>query len=464
MNDTFGHAVGDDLLCQVSNRLMQCIRIRDTIGRLGGDEFALMLVMEDNPQGASIIVNKICEVLQTPFQLSGHEIVVTASIGITVCPDDASDPETLIKYADTAMYQAKHAGRNTYRYFTAQMNIEVLARLELELALRKAIDNNEFVLYYQPKVDLNSGLVIGLEALIRWQRPGHGLVPPNDFIPLLEETGLIVQVGGWVINEACRQIAAWKHSSIGVLQISVNVARRQFIDGDLEAEVEKALSDHGISANLLELELTESSLMDNTAHTITILQNLEKRGVHISIDDFGTGYSSLAYLRRFPVNKLKIDIAFIRDIMTNLDDAAITLAIISMAHTLKLQVIAEGVETAEQLQYLHRHNCDQIQGYYFSPPLAVAELEKILRDKKRLPVPDGIAQSLLILDNDREELAALKELLQPDGYQILTARSPTEAFKLLALHRVHVILCDQPLPIANSVAFLIGLEKCIQRL
>ena len=454
VNDTLGHAIGDELLCQVSDRLIQCVRIRDTIGRLGGDEFGLMLVMEDSLQSAVLIVNKICEVLQTPFQLSGHEVTITASIGITVCPDDASDSETLIKYADTAMYRAKQAGRNTYRYFTAQMNIEVLTRLDLENALRKAIENNEFVLYYQPKVHLNSGLVVGIEALIRWQRPGYGLVPPNQFIPILEDTGLIVSVGGWVILEACRQIALWKDSAIGPVQISVNVSRRQFIDGDLEGEVEKALGDNDIPANLLELELTESSLMDNTARTITILQNLEKRGVHISIDDFGTGYSSLAYLRRFPVNKLKIDIAFIRDIMTNPDDAAITLAIISMAHTLKLEVIAEGVETAAQLQYLQRHNCDQIQGYYFSPPLPVAELEKILLAKKQLPVSNNAAQLLLILDDDREELSALQELLHPDSYEILLARSPVEAFKLLALHQVQVILCDQPVPCEKSVGFL----------
>jgi diguanylate cyclase (GGDEF)-like protein/PAS domain S-box-containing protein len=454
VNDTLGHAVGDELLRQVSDRLMQCVRIRDTVGRLGGDEFALMLVMEDNLQSAALVVNKICDVLQEPFQLHGHEVMVSASIGITVCPDDASDSETLIKYADTAMYRAKQAGRNTYRFFTTQMNIEVLTRLDLENALRKAVENNEFILHYQPKVNLISGLVVGIEALIRWRRPGYGLIPPNQFIPVLEDTGLIVTVGGWVVIEACKQIAQWNNSAIGPVQISVNVSRRQFIDGDFESEVEKALQENNIPAHLLELELTESSLMDNTARTINILQNLEKRGVHISIDDFGTGYSSLAYLQRFPVNKLKIDMAFIRDIMTNPDDAAITLAIISMAHTLKLEVIAEGVETEAQLRYLQRNHCDQIQGFYFSPPLPVLELEKILRDKKHLADPDNTNQVLLILDDDRKELSTLQKLFRPDGYQILIARSPIEAFKLLALHQVHVLLCDQPVPSENSVGFL----------
>lgn len=459
VNDTLGHAVGDELLCQVSDRLTQCVRIRDTVGRLGGDEFGLMLVMEDKLQDTLVIVKKICEELQKPFQLNGHEIRVSASVGIAICPADASDSENLIKYADTAMYRAKQAGRNTYRYFTNQMNVEILNRVDLEYALRNAVDNNEFLLHYQPKVQLSSGLVVGMEALIRWQRPGFGLVPPGQFIPVLEDTGLIVSVGGWVIREVCRQIALWKNSAIGPMQISVNVSQRQFVDGDLEADVEKALRDNNIPANLLELELTESALMDNTVRTIDILQNLKNRGVQISIDDFGTGYSSLAYLQRFPVDKLKIDIAFIRDIMTSPDDAAITLAIINMAHTLRLEVIAEGVETAAQLHYLQRQHCDQIQGDCFSPPLPVAEVEKILRDKKHLPTRSEAARSLLLIDNDRKELAILKRLLQPDGYHILMAHSPAEAFKLLALHQVHVILCDQPLPDAKNVSFLDRVRK-----
>jgi len=264
------------------------------------------------------------------------------------------------------------------------MNAEVLARLDMETALRRAIDNEEFVLYYQPKVHLPTGEIAGLEALLRWQRPGHGLVSPQAFIPILEETGLIVRVGNWVIAAACRQIGLWMQSGVGPVKVAVNVAGRQFVEGDLHGDVVKALADNDISAELLELELTESSLMVNTEHTIATLQNLRERGVQISIDDFGTGYSSLAYLRRFPIDKLKIDIAFIRDITTNPEDAAIALAIIAMAHSLKLDVIAEGVETAAQLAYLHHHHCDQIQGYYFSPPLPVPELESMLRQKKRL--------------------------------------------------------------------------------
>ena len=457
VNDTLGHAIGDELLDQFSNRLVQCVRIRDTIGRLGGDEFAMILVMQDGQQGASIVANKIRDVLRAPFNLNGHEVTITASIGITFHPDDASDPETLLKYADTAMYRAKQAGRDTFRFFTAQMNAEMLARLDLETALRKAVENDEFVLYYQPKVQLDSGRIAGLEALLRWQRPGHGLVSPQIFIPILEETGLIVRVGSWVIAAACRQIGLWMRSSIGPMQVSVNVSGRQFIEGDLEGVVVKALGDSGIPADLFELELTESSLMANTERTINSLQNLKRRGVQISIDDFGTGYSSLAYLRRFPIDKLKIDIAFIRDVTTNADDAAITLAIICMAHSLKLELIAEGVETAAQLAYLRRHRCDQIQGYYFSPPLPLPELEEMLREGKCLPAPHGKRRArlktLLLVDGDQHVLSVLQRLLRQEGYHILTALSAAEGFELLALHRVHVILYDQRMSIMNGAEF-----------
>jgi diguanylate cyclase (GGDEF)-like protein len=378
VNDTLGHAAGDELLGRFSDRLTGCLRVVDTVGRMGGDEFALILVTEPGQQGASVVANRIQDAVRRPFDLNGHEVILTASTGISLYPADAHDPDVLIQYAETAMYRAKQAGRDRFRFFTAEMNTEMLVRLDLEAALRRAVANDEFVLHYQPKVHLDSGRIAGLEALLRWQRPGHGLVSPADFIPVLEETGLIVGVGRWVIATVCEQIARWTRSSVGPLQVSVNVSGRQFIDGDLETDVVTALGEHRIPARLLELELTESSLMANTERTIATLQRLKALGVQISIDDFGTGYSSLAYLRRFPIDKLKIDIAFIRDITTNTDDAAIARTIIRMAHSLKLEVIAEGVETAAQLAYLRRHRCDQIQGYYFSPPLPVSEVEVLL--------------------------------------------------------------------------------------
>ena len=433
------------------------MRVRDTVGRLGGDEFALILMMQDSQQGATLVAKKIRETLRAPFDLQGHEVTLTASIGITLYPDDAADADTLIKYADTAMYRAKQAGRDAYRFFTAQMNAEVLARLELEMALRKAVELGEFVLFYQPKVQLNSGRVTGVEALLRWQRPGYGLIAPQDFIPVLEDTGLIVRVGSWVIATVCAQIAIWLRSSVGPMQVAVNVCGRQFIEGDLEGDIIRALDDNAIDADLLELELTESTLMANTARTIACLQSLKNRGVHISIDDFGTGYSSLAYLQRFPVDKLKIDIAFVRNITCNPDDAAIALAIISMAHNLKLEVTAEGVETAAQLAYLRRNHCDHIQGFYFSPPLSVAELEQLLRDNKHLPTVSLEARppnTLLLVDDESHILTSLQRLLQQDGYQVLSARSAAEGFELLALHSVQVVLCDQRMPGMNGTEFL----------
>ncbi|MEO7497941.1 MAG: EAL domain-containing protein [Massilia sp.] len=457
VNDTLGHGAGDELLVQFSSRLLECVRVRDTVGRLGGDEFAVILVLQNEQNSAAAVADKIRAALRAPFMLGEHEVHVTASIGITMYPLDGASPEELIKYADTAMYGAKQAGRDTFRFFTAQMNIEVLAKLELERALRKAFDQGEFVLHYQPKVQLSSGRVVGLEALLRWERPGHGLVSPQLFIASLEETGLIVRVGSWVIATACSQISQWLRTSVGAMQVSVNVAGRQFVEGDLNADVITALDMYGVPPELLELELTESSLMVNTERTVSTLQNLKRRGVQISIDDFGTGYSSLAYLRRFPIDKLKIDIAFIREVTSNPDDAAIVLAILGMAHSLKLHVIAEGVETAAQLAFLKRNHCDQVQGYFFSKPLAVPALEALLLSDRQMPLPAQTSllpqKTLLLVDDEVHVLSALRRLLQYDGYRILTASSAAEGFELLAQHNVQVIICDQRMPVMSGTEF-----------
>jgi diguanylate cyclase (GGDEF)-like protein len=390
VNDTHGHALGDELLIQVSDRLMKCVRVRDTVGRLGGDEFALILMMPPDGQDAAVVAEKIQNVLLQPFCLDGHDVTVTASIGIALHPDDATDTDTLLKYADTAMYQAKQSGRDAFRFFTSAMNTELSRRLELEHALRAAVRNQEFVLHYQPKVDLAGGQVVGLEALLRWERPGFGLVPPGEFICALEDSGLIVEVGRWVIAAACEQVGRWIQLGMDPVQVSVNVSERQFVKGDLEGDVRRALETYGVPAELLELELTESLLMTNTDRTVAILENLKAAGVQISIDDFGTGYSSLAYLRRFPIDKLKIDYSFIQEITRSPDDAAIALAIIRMGHSLNLKVIAEGVETAGQLAFLRRHKCDQMQGYYFSRPLPVPALEQLLLADVGLWGADGM--------------------------------------------------------------------------
>jgi diguanylate cyclase (GGDEF)-like protein len=461
INDSLGPALGDELLRQFSTRLVRRVRLRDSVGRLGGDEFALILTMTREQQGeeAVTVANEVREVLRTPFDLHGKQALLTASIGIAMYPDDATDPGTLVKYADVAMVRAKEAGRDGFRFFTAGMNVQVLARLDLELALRGALDGEQFELHYQPKLDLNTGRVSGVEALLRWRRPGFGLVYPAEFVPVMEDTGMVVRVGAWIVDEACRQIAAWNAEGVRDVRVAVNVSSRQFVEGDLEGDVRAALARHNVDAGLLELELTESALMSNAEHTIQVLRSLKELGIRIAIDDFGTGYSSLAYLKRFPIDKLKIDIAFVRDITTNPDDAAIALAIISMAHSLHMQVIAEGVESRAQMALLRRHRCDEIQGFHFSRALPPADLARLVLENRAQPsrpaaADEGNLQTLLVVDDDVNVLQALHRLFRRDNYRVLTAASPAEGFDLLALHQVQVILCDQRMPVMSGTEFL----------
>lgn len=391
INDSLGHAVGDELLRQVGQRLVGCLRLRDTVARLGGDEFGVILLTPSDPQIATKVALKIQEALDAPFGVEGHAVRATASIGITVYPTDTADQHSLVRYADMAMYEAKQAGRNGYRFYTEAMNVRAREKLALESALRTALARHEFELHYQPKVCLRSGRWTGVEALLRWQRPGHGLVPPAEFVPVLEDTGLIVPVGAWVITEACRQLAAWLQAGIGPLPIAVNlsahqVVRRRLLQGsdglaapELWAATAACLDEHHVESSQLEFELTESILMDDAEHSVEMLQRLKMLGIRLSVDDFGTGYSSLAYLRRFPLDAVKIDGVFIRHLPGNADDAAITLTIIDMAHRLNLKVIAEGVETAGQLEFLRAHGCDEVQGYHLARPMPAQELERLWR-------------------------------------------------------------------------------------
>jgi diguanylate cyclase (GGDEF)-like protein/PAS domain S-box-containing protein len=460
INDSLGPALGDELLRQFSTRLVRRIHLRDSVGRLGGDEFALILTMtrEQNGEEAVAVANEVREVLRTPFDLHGKQALLTASIGIAMYPDDAVDPGTLVKYADVAMVRAKEAGRDGFRFFTSGMNVQVLARLDLELALREALDGAQFELHYQPKLDLNTGRISGVEALLRWRRPGFGLVYPAEFVPVMEDTGMVVRVGAWIIDEACRQIAAWNAQGVRDVRVAVNVSSRQFVEGDLEGDIRNALARHDVDPGFLELELTESALMSNAEHTIQVLGSLRALGIRIAIDDFGTGYSSLAYLKRFPIDKLKIDIAFVRDITTNPDDAAIALAIISMAHSLHMQVIAEGVESRAQMALLRRHRCDEIQGFHFARALPPAELAQLVLENRAQPsrpaADDRNLQTLLVVDDDVNVLQSLHRLFRRDNYRVLTAASPAEAFDLLAMHPVQVILCDQRMPVMNGTEFL----------
>lgn len=381
VNETWGHLVGDQMLTELGQRLTNCLNVSDTVGRMDGDEFALILMIREGQADPLQTVERVREKLREPFHLAGQLTAMTASIGIALYPNDGDDAHGLIKHANTAMHRAKKIGRDTYRFYTAQMNVEASARQAMEAALRDAVEQHAFELYYQPKIDLADGTVCGLEALLRWPRPGLPNVSPAVFVPILENLGLITQVGKWVITSVCKQIADWQTAGKKPFRVAVNVSGQQIIEGDLIASIQQVLVDHQIEPHWLEIELTESSLMENTSHTIASLKTLQQMGIKVSIDDFGTGYSSLAYLRRFPIDKLKIDIAFIREVTSNPQDAAIAKTIIELAHSLDLQVIAEGVETAEQLAFLTANGCDQVQGYLFSRPLPISELDELLRER-----------------------------------------------------------------------------------
>ncbi|AHG42411.1 diguanylate phosphodiesterase [Pseudomonas syringae CC1557] len=383
INETWGHVLGDQVLLEVSHRLSECLNASDTLGRVDGDQFALILMIRVGQADTRQTLERIRKALRVPFLVEGQSIVMTASIGIALYPEDGEDAHELVRHAYTAMNSAKKIGPDTYRFYTAQMNADVSARLDLEAALRDALEKHAFEIVYQPKLNLVTGQICGLEALLRWPRPGQQGVSPAVFVPVLESLGLIGEVGNWVVDRVCAQIAQWQRSGLGLFQVAVNISGQQISNSSLVADIRQALIRHRVEPQWLEVELTESSLMENTSHTIATLETLRASGVSISIDDFGTGYSSLAYLRRFPIDKLKIDIAFIREVTSNPQDAAIARAIIELAHSLGLKVIAEGVETPEQLAFLRKNQCDQIQGYLISKPLPLAELETFLSTPKK---------------------------------------------------------------------------------
>ena len=385
INETWGHVLGDQTLLEVSKRLARCLNASDTLGRVDGDEFALILMIREGQADTHQILERIRTTLRTPFQIEDQRVVMTASIGVALFPEDGEDARELVRHAYTAMNNAKKKGVDGYRFYTAQMNTEVSERLDLENALREAVQQRAFEIAYQPKVSLEDGSICGLEALLRWPRPDQPRISPAVFVPVLESLALISEVGSWMVESVCAQIALWQRSGLGSFQVAVNVSGQQIEGSGLIADIGKALERHKVDPKWLEVELTESSLMENTSHTITTLQTLKNMGVRISIDDFGTGYSSLAYLRRFPIDKLKIDIAFIREVTSNPQDAAIARAIIELAHSLDLKVIAEGVETPEQRAFLTENHCDQIQGYLVSKPLPLDELELYLRSSQGVP-------------------------------------------------------------------------------
>ncbi|MFH1495662.1 MAG: EAL domain-containing protein [Pseudomonadota bacterium] len=462
INDTLGHPIGDLLLQEVAHRLNGCIREEDTVSRLGGDEFTILLEDLADSRFASTVAEKILDSLADKFMLHGHEIFVTCSVGISIFPADGSDITTLLKNADSALYRAKEQGRNNYQYYTEELTTRAMERLAMENSLRHALQRDELVVYYQPQVDLYNGSIIGMEALVRWQHPEIGLISPNAFIPLAEETGLIIPIGEWVLRTACAQLKRWMDAGLPKIRVGVNLSSRQFNQNNLDEVVAAALRDTGLPPDCLELELTERMIMQDAESTITILHKLRALGVQFSIDDFGTGYSSLSYLKRFPIDRIKIDQSFVREITSNPEDAAVSQAIISLSHSLNLKTVAEGVETAEQQEFLRTLQCDEIQGFHFSRPVPEQEMGVLLKDGVKLESQHKFIQEervLLLVDDEEGILNAITRVLHSEGYRILRANRPRAALDLLATHPVGVIISDQRMPEMNGIELLRTVRK-----
>ena len=394
INDTFGHNLGDQLLQTVAHRMQDCLRETDTVARLGGDEFVLLLSGDGRGEALSSVTQRVLKEISAPWRVEDRELSVSCSIGVSVFPRDGRDVQTLFKNADTAMYKAKELGRNNFQFYAPEMNAAISERLDIQNLLHRAVDGEHFELHYQPKIDLASGRITGMEALLRIRDRKRGLLSPSNFIQVAEDTGLIVRIGEWVLREACRFNCTLQKRGLPPLQVAVNLSARQLIRSELLRAVEQALRDTGMAAECLELELTESMMMDEPEAVIAMLVQLEALGVRLSIDDFGTGYSSLSYLKRFPVRSLKIDQSFVRELGEDANAAAIVKAVISLGHSLDMQVVAEGVESPAQLAFLMENQCDSMQGYLFSRPLNERDFVALLEHEFGRPAGESVLREL----------------------------------------------------------------------
>ena len=461
VNETLGHQAGDMVLQLLGQRVQDLLGAGDTAARVGGDE--LMLLFADGMDEQAVVdrVQRIKEAIAAPLPVNGHDYFLSSSVGIAAYPADGGDAETLMKKAHVAMRRAKEVRSNRLEFFTAAMNEDAGERLRLERDLRHALERDELLLHFQPQVDARTRRIVGMEALLRWRHPELGMVAPDRFIRIAEETGLIVPIGAWVMRTACAHAKQWQGLVPGQLRVAVNLAASQLYHDDLVGLVGRTLADTGLDADCLDIELTEGQVMADVEHALEVMQRLKAMGVKLSLDDFGTGYSSLAYLKRFPIDVLKIDKSFVRNLTTDADDAVIARSIITLGQSLQLQVIAEGVETEEQFAYLRRHRCDQIQGYFFSRPLAAEDFERLLAGQHAaLRAGDeavdeaGGQPTLLIVDDEENVAASLHRLLRRDGYRILRARSGPEGLALLAMNQVQVVLSDERMPGMNGTEFL----------
>lgn len=455
INDTLGRDIADRALQKLSKRLQQTLQEASTLARIAGDEFVILV--DGGESIGSAISHALLSNLLEPMSIGDHELFLAASIGIAVFPKDGENGETLLKNASAAMYKVKAAGGNNFRFYTAEMNARSLERFDMTSDLRRALQRDELVLYYQPQLNLRNGEIIGCEALLRWRHPQRGLVPPGQFIPLAEDTGLIVAIGEWVLRTACLQNKAWHDAGLPPITLSVNVSAHQFVAQNVVDMVERILNETRVDPNTLELELTESAAMTDAEEFVHATERLKGLHVTLSIDDFGTGFSSLSYLKRFALDRLKIDISFVRDITRDPNSASIAQAIISLAHNLKLSVIAEGVETEAQLNFLRARGCDEMQGFYFSKPVPAAEFEQLLRERRKLTFPHGTelpAQTVLLVDDEANTLSSLQRLLRRKGYNIVTAESGLEGLEQMARHDVGVVIADLRMPKMDGAKFL----------
>ncbi|MCK9284172.1 MAG: EAL domain-containing protein [Rhodocyclaceae bacterium] len=456
INDSLGHAVGDKVLQEVAHRLVKRARKMDTLARLDGDDFVLVTEASEK-RTAPHLAQIMLELLTPPFEIEGRELFLTGSLGIALFPKDGEDGDTLLRNSAAAMYRAKAVGGNRFHFYAAEMNARSLERLEMENGLRRAIDRGELVLHYQPQLSLRTGEIIGAEALVRWQHPERGLVMPGEFIALAEECGLIVPLGDWVLRDACTQNKAWQDAGLPPVTVAVNMSARQFVAQDVVKLAGAILAETGLDAHYLELELTESVVMADAEAFIQATEDLKGLSITLSIDDFGTGFSSLNYLKRFAIDRLKIDQSFVRDITHDPNSASIALAVISLAHSLKLSAIAEGVETEAQLSFLRRRDCDEMQGYYFSRPVPAEAFEQLLRERRKLefavdaPLPN---RTLLLVDDEASILSALKRLFRREGYTILTAAGGEEGLELLASNEIGAVISDARMPQMSGGEFL----------
>jgi diguanylate cyclase (GGDEF)-like protein/PAS domain S-box-containing protein len=456
LNDSLGHSAGDHVLQIVAKRLGMLTRKGDTLARLDGDEFVLVAEAPE-AELATLLAQPILDRLAPHFSFADREFFLSGSIGIALFPKDGEDSDTLVRNATAAMLRAKAAGGNRMNFYAPEMNARSLQRLDMENGLRRALDTNELVVHYQPQLSLRTGEIIGAEALVRWQHPEKGLIMPGQFIALAEECGLILPLGEWVLRTACAQNKAWQDAGLPPITVAVNMSARQFAAQDVVKLAAATLAETGLNPAYLELELTESAVMADADAFIKTTEQLKGLSITLSIDDFGTGFSSLSYLKRFAIDRLKVDQSFVRDVTQDTNSAAIALAIISLAHSLKLSAIAEGVETEAQLNYLRRHNCDEMQGYYFSRPVAAGEFEAMLRERRRLvlPMADQVpSRTLLLIDDEPAILSSLKRLLRREGYTILTAESGTAGLDLLASTDVGVVISDARMPEMSGGEFL----------